>query len=231
MIALPAVIGHRGAAALAPENTLASFEAAAAAGAGWVEFDVRLSADAMPLVIHDETVVDPDGVELRIDATPAAALRAAAGANALPGLAEVLDCLADLGMGANVEIKPQGRRRAVCAASLAALAQRPLPGGVIVSSFDLGIVAGIARIDRSVPRGILMRRPYRGAASLARRLGCASIHCEHGGLSPACLARWRDAGLLSLAYTVNQPSRALRLLSWGLDAVITDDPAAILARL
>lgn len=231
MIALPAVIGHRGAAALAPENTLASFEAAAAAGAGWVEFDVRLSADAMPLVIHDETLAGTAGVALRIDETPASALRAASPAGALPDLAEVLDCLADLGLGANVEIKPQRGRRAVCAATLAALARRPLPGGVIVSSFDLGIVAALARHDRSVPRGILMRRPYPVAAVIARRLGCVSIHCEHASLSQACLARWHDAGLLSLAYTVNQPSRALRLLSWGLDAVITDDPGAILARL
>ncbi|MGE5147834.1 MAG: glycerophosphodiester phosphodiesterase family protein, partial [Candidatus Eiseniibacteriota bacterium] len=53
---LPKLVGHRGAAALAPENTLAGFRAAAAAGVTAVEFDVRLSADGVPMVIHDATV-------------------------------------------------------------------------------------------------------------------------------------------------------------------------------
>src|SRR5690606_7962488 len=53
---LPRLIGHRGAPAIAPENTLAGFRAAAEAGAAAVEFDVRLSADGIPMVIHDATL-------------------------------------------------------------------------------------------------------------------------------------------------------------------------------
>src|SRR5690554_2395339 len=52
MISLPRIIGHRGAAALAPENTLAAIRAADAAGVTWVEIDVRLAADGLA-VIHD----------------------------------------------------------------------------------------------------------------------------------------------------------------------------------
>jgi len=53
---LPPVIGHRGAAAAAPENTLAGIRMAHRLGARWVEFDVRLSADAQCIVLHDDTV-------------------------------------------------------------------------------------------------------------------------------------------------------------------------------
>ena len=65
--ALPRVIGHRGACGLAPENTIASFRKAAELGVRWVEFDVHLSADGIPVVIHDDTVnrtTDP------VDASP-----------------------------------------------------------------------------------------------------------------------------------------------------------------
>ena len=53
---LPWVIGHRGASGSAPENTLAAFRKAAALGARWVEFDVRLSADGRCILLHDDTV-------------------------------------------------------------------------------------------------------------------------------------------------------------------------------
>src|SRR5579859_520454 len=55
-LVLPAVIGHRGAAASAPENTLAGLRRAHALGASWVEFDVQLSRDARCILLHDDTI-------------------------------------------------------------------------------------------------------------------------------------------------------------------------------
>jgi len=75
VIALPRVIGHRGAAAVAPENTLAGLAAAAAAGARWVEIDVRLSADKVCVLSHDPTLIG-EGRRMRIARTGAAALGA-----------------------------------------------------------------------------------------------------------------------------------------------------------
>ena len=54
---LPLIIGHRGACAFAPENTLASFEVAFRGGADGIEFDVRLARDGVPVVIHDPTLI------------------------------------------------------------------------------------------------------------------------------------------------------------------------------
>src|SRR5215216_1412155 len=62
----PLIIAHRGASAVAPENTLAAFEAAIAAGADGIEFDVRLSRDGVPVVIHDDTLYRTAGVRGRV---------------------------------------------------------------------------------------------------------------------------------------------------------------------
>src|SRR5262245_24924808 len=62
----PLIIGHRGASAVAPENTTAAFEAAIQAGADGIEFDVRLSSDGVPVVIHDETLLRTAGIRRRV---------------------------------------------------------------------------------------------------------------------------------------------------------------------
>ena len=102
---------HRGASVALPENTLAAFAAAVAAGADGVEFDVQLSADGVPVVIHDERVDRThDGVgwvgELSAASLASLAPRAAVGAaGAIPTLDEVLDLLAPTSLTINIELK------------------------------------------------------------------------------------------------------------------------------
>jgi glycerophosphoryl diester phosphodiesterase len=100
------VIGHRGAAATHPENTLSSIRAAHDAGARWVEFDVRLAADGAPVVIHDPTL---DRIARR-KARVAALTSTALAAFDVPTLGQVLRLCAEIGLGANVEMKDCGRR-------------------------------------------------------------------------------------------------------------------------
>src|SRR5277367_3846394 len=75
LLNLPPVIGHRGAAAYAPENTLAGFRAAQALGCTWVEFDVRLSADDALVVCHDDKLERTTGGRGRISMMRLAAIR------------------------------------------------------------------------------------------------------------------------------------------------------------
>ena len=62
----PLIIGHRGASAVALENTIAAFHAAIVAGADGIEFDVRLSRDGVPVIIHDDTLSRTHGVRRRV---------------------------------------------------------------------------------------------------------------------------------------------------------------------
>src|SRR6185437_12837650 len=113
--ALPSVIGHRGAASSAPENTLGGMRRAHALGIRWVEFDVRLSGDGHCILLHDDAVdrtTDGTGEAAALDF--AALRRLDAGSwfspdfagERIPTLEETVALLGVLGLGANVEIKP-----------------------------------------------------------------------------------------------------------------------------
>src|SRR5215216_220607 len=62
----PLIIGHRGASAVAPENTMAAFREAISVGANGIEFDVRLTRDRVPVVIHDSTLHRTAGLPQRV---------------------------------------------------------------------------------------------------------------------------------------------------------------------
>ncbi len=115
MSLLPRIVGHRGAPQMAPENTLASFRAAAAAGAEAVECDVALTFDARPVVIHDTSLErTTDGTGLLAENTLEAVSGLDAGSwfdpsfagEVVPTLEETIDLLEVLGLGADIELKP-----------------------------------------------------------------------------------------------------------------------------
>ncbi len=231
MILLPRIVGHRGAAATAPENTLEGFRAAAADGIRWVEFDVRLSADHVPMVIHDTTLARTAGSEARVERTTAEDIVRLSRAHPTPTLAETMKLLGELGLGANVEIKAVRARRAVAEAVAeilaSALRDRPVP--VLVSSFAPAILKNMRTVARDLPRGLLLSRGNNDAVGLARNLGCVSIHEDHRRLTARHVAEWKAAGFVVVCYTVNDPSRARLMFDWGADSVISDAPGTLAA--
>ena len=85
-LTLPRVMGHRGAAGIAPENTLASLRTAAAMGVSWIEFDVMLSGDGVPVLFHDDNLKRITGRKAAMARTPFAELiKLEAGAWFAPG--------------------------------------------------------------------------------------------------------------------------------------------------
>ena len=123
----PRLIGHRGAAALAPENTLASIRAAAESGVSWVEVDAKLSRDRVPMLMHDATlertttaqgpVADLTAAELgRLDAGSRFAPRFAG--EPVPSLMQCLSECRALGLGLDLEIKPDKGSEAATAAAV-----------------------------------------------------------------------------------------------------------------
>lgn len=241
MIALPRVIGHRGAAAVAPENTLAGLAAAAEAGARWVEIDVRLSRDGVCVLSHDAALPVARG-RRRIARSTAAALGAldigsafgpAFAGETVPTLAAALNRAAALGLGVNIEAKDCGRRNRALADALAAeLAGRPRGGpDLLVSSFRLSILARLRARDPALPLGLLSPGARRGWRRIADRLGCVSLHCSASRAGAALIAGFKATGRAVAVYTVNDPAVARRMFGWGADAVFCDDPGRMLAAL
>lgn len=234
MLDLPPVIGHRGACAYAPENTLASFALAADLGCRMVEFDVRLSKDGVPVVFHDDTLERcTDGRGAVAARTLAELKRLDAGrGERIPTLDEVLTLCLARGMGVNIELKPHaGAGRATARVALEA-AGRIWPGNrppPLVSSFDQDALASAAEIAPHWPRGLLVDRVPAAWRRLADVFDCAALCVHHRWLAPGRAAEIRAAGHAVLAYTVNRPRRAQALWSRGVVAVFSDLPDRILA--
>jgi len=233
---LPKVIGHRGAMAYAPENTQASFREAKARGCSWVEFDVRLTRDGVPVLIHDAALNRTSNGKGRVAAHDLAQL---AGLDAggwfapefagqrILSLERAVALLGELGLGANVELKPVRGHQAAMAAAVTAVLRSDWPDHLpapLLSSFDRKVLAALAENNAPWPRGYLAKALPRRWHAEAVRLGCRSIHCAQQRLKPAQAEAVKAAGFVLAAYTVNDPARAAALFDWGVDAVFSDAP-------
>ena len=240
-LAFPKIIGHRGACAYAPENTLASIRKAAALGARWVEFDVRLTREGDLVLMHDDDVkrtTNGQGRVLDLSVAELTALDAGAwfgGAFAgerIPSLAETIALLADLGLGANIEIKTGYPEARATAEALKRILDRHWPPGAappLISSFDIPALEAMQALAPQWPRGLLLKELKGDWRGLLDRLGAATLNLDHRPLDAAKLASARAAGRPVLCYTVNEPARARQLFAWGVAAVFTDRPDALLA--
>jgi glycerophosphoryl diester phosphodiesterase len=235
----PRLIGHRGAAGLAPENTVASFRKAAELGVRWVEFDVHLSADGVPVVIHDDTVDRTTSGRGAIASLSLAELQVLdAGTwfdprfegERVPTLEAIVALLGKLGLGAVVEIKPsRGAEAATAEAAVRLLLKRwpdhlPPP---MVSSFKLEAIERAHEVAPGIARALLVGRVRDGWQRDVDRLGCAALHADQRRLDAATVATVTRAGLPLFAYTVNDAARAAKLFEWGVAAVFSDRPDLI----
>jgi glycerophosphoryl diester phosphodiesterase len=238
---LPAVIGHRCARAVAPENTLAGLDRAVALGVRWVEVDVRLSADGVPVVIHDPTLERTTSGQGAVAATPLAALsRLDAGAwfdpafagEPVPTLEAFLGAALARGIGVNLELKGDAGDPVALAETALTLARRwwgagadrPLP---LISSFDQRCLVAAARVAPDWPRGVLLETLTADALARADSIGAAVMIIDHETLTGAAdVAALAVGGRPVLTYTVNEPARVRELRRWGVSAVITDRPDA-----
>jgi glycerophosphoryl diester phosphodiesterase len=151
----------------------------------------------------------------------------------VPTLEEAIAVLAEVGLGANIEIKPD-RARARETGAAAALVAAKWPARLpppLLSSFDRRALEAAAAAAPGVARGILFHAVPRRWRRAAERLGASTINADHRRLAPARVAEIRAAGYPVLAYTVNDPARAMTLFQWGVSAVFCDAPQAILAAL
>jgi glycerophosphoryl diester phosphodiesterase len=237
--ARPLVLGHRGASAQAPENTLAAFRLAMEQGADGVELDVQRCATGEVVVLHDEDTRRVAGEAVRVVDAPAAALRSLdVGAwkgdrfrgQRIPLLEEVLEELP----GAVVNVELKGRDPRLAAAAAEVLRRAGAAPRALVSSFDPRLLSAFRRAAPEVARGLLVEddRWWRLRAALGLRIARpGAIHPAASLVTAARARRWREAGLSVNVWTVDGPAEVKRLAALGAGAVITNVPGEVAAAL
>lgn len=238
-IKLPPVIGHRGAAAYAPENTLESIHTAADMGVTWVELDVKLSKDSVPILFHDDDLdrtTNGHGPVADMLFDDLRALEAGSWFSdsfsgvVIPTLEEAVDVLMERGLGVNFEIKPcPGRERETAEAMLDSLARIwDEPEKLLISSFSHVSLEVAMDMAEEWSRGLLLDSEWpENWKELAEYLNVTCINIDGRTCTRDMVEDIIDMEKQIAAYTINDPQLAKILRSWGVDSVFTDDPDAV----
>jgi glycerophosphoryl diester phosphodiesterase len=233
------IIAHRGAGTLAPENTLEAMQLARAKGVAAVEFDVMLSRDQQPVLMHDPQfgrTVPGTGAVDQTDAAQLLQMNAGAWLGdarfsevRVPHFAAVLDFCRDHALFMNVEIKPAPGHdvvtgRVVADVTAQHFAALPSTAWPVLSSFSPAALDAARTAQPALPRALLFENVPGDWQAQIDSLACVALHCHHAALTPAVASAVKAAGLALMVYTVNDPDRARTLFGWGVDAVCTDRP-------
>lgn len=252
------VHGHRGARAVLPENTLPAFEHAIQAGADYLELDLAVTRDNVLVVSHDPVLPESictGGAGTRVirEMTVAELKQWDCGSRAnlsfprqkavpgthVPTLDEVF-ALADRGsFGFNIETKLSAKRPELTPppeefARLLydAIHKRGLENRVLVQSFDFRTLHAMKRIAPAIRLNALIGRDdTRDWAVVAQESGAGCIAPEYNLVTPERVQKAHAIGLTVVPWTVNDAAEWDRLVAAGVDGIITDDPAALLAHL
>ncbi|WNR45915.1 glycerophosphodiester phosphodiesterase [Paenibacillus roseipurpureus] len=239
MISKPMVIGHRGAAGEAPENTMASFALALAQGAQGIELDVHVTRDGEMVVCHDETLdrtTTGAGLICGHDWSYIQSLDAGSWygnsykGERVPLLREVFD-LCPPGFLINVEVKRsyEGRMER---ALLALLRGCHRWGDIVVSSFDHKVVQRLKAAEPRINAGLLYAANLIDHAGYAHQVGdMFSLHPHHECIEKEDVAAASAAGLAVYPYTVNEISEYAHMIQAGVTGIITDYPGRLRAYL
>jgi len=219
----PRVIGHRGACGFAPENTLTSFRKAKDLGCTWVEFDVMLAACGEAIVIHDEKInrtTDGRGnvAELTFDEIKQFDAGSWFGkefsGEHIPRFVDVIDCLAELNLHANVEIKPSKGKDVDTAEKIIEIIQNFWPKNLpqpLVSSFSAESMGKVFDSKLDVPLGVLFARWQKDWLARAKALNATTVHVKENLLTPQRVSEIKRENYFLLSYTVNYAERAREL--------------------
>ena len=228
-------VGHRGDRATAPENTLPSLELAMDE-LSFVETDVRLTRDGVPVLFHDVTLERITGDRRTVEELDLATLRELdAGAwyspefagLTIPTLDEFFAALADRADArALVELKsawsPDEVRRVV-----GLIEAHGLRGRVVLQSFSIESLLSIRAVSPTTPRIMLIRELPADPVPLAEHLGVIGFGTTAASVTaaPGALERAHAAGVAVLCYTLNTSDHWQEVSALGVDGIITDQPS------
>lgn len=230
----PKLFAHRGGGTLAPENTLAAMRKGHELGYQAVEFDVKLSADGVAVLMHDAVLGRTSSGRGQVNALTYDQLaREDAGSwhspdyagEPIPRFTQVAQWLIAHGMQANVEIKPCPGREVETGQLVGSLCRDLWLGEAVqplVSSFSAEALAAARSAAPTLKLGFLVQDFDQSHLQILQRLGCVSLHCHHAGIVQSSVDQLHAAGFRVMAYTVNDVSCARMLLSMGVDGLFTD---------
>lgn len=236
---IPKIIGHRGAAAYAPENTLASIHTAADMGIEWVEVDVKLTRDCVPILFHDDELdrcTSGSGPVADISLKELQELDAGTWfaesfmGEKIPTLEDALNVIIDRGLGVNLEIKPCPGREVETAEAMLDIATRIWPDDTpppLVSSFSHVSLEAAMDVMPEWPRGMLIDEYTKDWRDLAQHLEAATININGNKITEEQIDEYLSFRKPLLAYTINDPERAKALFSLGVTGVFSDMPDTI----
>ena len=223
------MIGHRGAAGHAPENTLRSFHKAVELGADMVELDVHLCATGEPVVIHDDTLdrtTDGSGRVRDVSLDDLRQLDAGAGER-VPTLVEVIDEMSGR-VAINVEIKGLGCVDRVNEVISDAVGDGLVShDGLLVSSFHIGMLEWMRALSDDVRLGVLVGDAPSMVLEFAQRVGAYSVNPYHRRMSLEFVSSAHDLGLKVYPWTVNESGNIARAKAMGVDGIISDYPERV----
>jgi len=215
----PIVIAHRGASFRALENSLAAFSLSLSDRADMIEFDVRLSADGEPVVIHDPRTGRTARENVTVARCDAARLRKVRLKNGepVPFLSDVLGLVRGT-VPVNIEVKTAGGMRA----SLKVIDGMRYRGEIVLSS-GLREECLAARSARpGIPCGLVTGRPSASDIAFCLRHSLSSISPDHRRLTVLRIRKVREAGLPLVPYTVDDADDFFRLVEGGADGVFSN---------
>ncbi len=235
----PKVIAHRGGGTLAPENTLAAMRCGRDHGFAAVEFDVMLSKDGVPVLMHDpefgRTVAGSglvaDTLVSELQNMDAGKWFAASFAGEpVPRYADVVHFCRQHSIWMNVEIKPSPGAEEETGRVVAELTGQLFADVAVVdavhlplfSSFSFEALMAAKHAASTIPRGFLMDKVTPDWKANLQELAARALHTNHKYLTPEQAKVVKDAGYGLFCYTVNTPERAAEILHWGVDAFCTD---------
>ncbi|MEM4035479.1 MAG: glycerophosphodiester phosphodiesterase [Fervidicoccaceae archaeon] len=217
-----AVVGHRGAPAYEPENTVASFEKALQLGADLIECDIRLTRDGTPVVFHDEDLSRLVGIGARIADLTEHELRSyRVRGQPVPTLEELLGRLAGRA-GVLAELKTLE----AVESSLEVIKRLGAEKWTALISFAPEALERARILAPSIPRGLIYAKPLE-AVRVCRAVGCEILLPRYNLVSPRMVSFAKKMRLKVVAWTVNSAELALKLYDAGVDGMATDDPALL----
>jgi glycerophosphoryl diester phosphodiesterase len=237
---IPPIIASRGAPARAPENTLESFLLAHKDGATWIETDVKLTADGIPVLMHDNTldrttnghgpVAEMTWAQMRsLDA--GSWFSPAFSKTRVMALAEVLAFACAANLRLILELKPSpGRTQATVMVTLIE-ASKLWPESLqppLISSFDADALMIAAQLNPDWPRALMFRDWRSDWAEQVVLTQASAVAFTADLLTPDRLSVLQSSPVPIIAFIVNDPARAKELLANGVSAIYSDDAGAIL---